>query len=34
MNFNGIGIMEPGKRYQIKVHKNTLLHFLPNNNSY
>ena len=34
MNYNGIGNMEPGKGYQIKVTENSLLHFLPNNISY
>ena len=34
MNYNGIGNMEPGKGYQIKVQENTLLHFLPNNTTY
>ena len=33
-NYNGIGNMEPGKGYQIKVIENTLLHFLPNNINY
>ncbi|PDH48874.1 MAG: hypothetical protein CND86_01350 [Bacteroidetes bacterium MED-G21] len=33
-NFNGIGNMEPGKGYQVKVEENTLLHFLPNNINY
>ena len=33
-NYNGIGNMEPGKGYQIKVVENTLLHFLPNNINY
>lgn len=33
-NYNGIGNMEPGKGYQIKVLENTLLHFLPNNINY
>ncbi len=33
-NYNGIGNMEPGKGYQIKVNQNSLLHFLPNNISY
>lgn len=28
--FNGIGDMEVGKGYQVKVQENTLLHFLPN----
>ena len=32
--FNGIGNMEAGKGYQIKVNENSLLHFLPNNTSY
>ncbi len=34
MNYNGIGNMEPGKGYQIKVQENTLLHFLPNDTTY
>ena len=33
-NYNGIGNMDPGKGYQIKVSENTLLHFLPNNINY
>lgn len=33
-NYNGIGNMDPGKGYQIKVSENTLLHFLPNNFDY
>ena len=33
-NYNGIGNMNPGKGYQIKVLENTLLHFLPNNINY
>ena len=33
-NYNGIGNMDPGKGYQIKVSENTLLHFLPNNIDY
>ena len=33
-DYNGIGNMEPGKGYQIKVEENTLLHFLPNNINY
>ena len=33
-NYNGIGNMEPGKGYQIKVDESSLLHFLPNSISY
>ena len=33
-NYNGIGNMEPGKGYQIKLEENTLIHFLPNNTNY
>ena len=32
--FNGIGNMEPGRGYQIKVLESDLLHFLPNNMNY
>lgn len=32
--FNGIGDMEPGSGYQIKVQESTQLHFLPNNMTY
>ena len=32
--FNGIGDMDPGRGYQIKVQESDLLHFLPNNMNY
>ena len=33
-DFNGIGNMEVGKGYQVKVQENSLLHFLPNEVNY
>ena len=32
--FNGIGDMEPGRGYQVKVQESAQLHFLPNNMTY
>jgi len=32
--FNGIGNLEPGRGYQVKLQESTQLHFLPNNMSY
>jgi len=32
--FNGIGAMEAGRGYQVKIEENALLHFLPNESNY
>ena len=32
--FNGIGNLEPGRGYQVKLQESTQLHFLPNNMNY
>lgn len=32
--FNGIGDMEPGRGYQVKIQESAQLHFLPNNMTY